>query len=53
MVPFLDDVLRPVALIERYRPLGLATYLPVSIGPDDLPTVAKLTGLIRIALTAK
>jgi len=55
VVPFLDnDVFRPVALIEKYCPLGLATCLPVGTGLDDyLPTVARLAGLTRIALTSK
>ncbi len=55
VVPFLDDdVFRPVALIEKYRPLGLPTCLPVGTGLDDyLPTVAQLAGLTRIALTSK
>jgi hypothetical protein len=43
-----------VALIEKYRPLGLDTCLPVGTGLDDyLPTVAQLAGLTRIALTSK
>jgi hypothetical protein len=54
VVPFLDDVFKPVALIEKYRPLGLDTCLPVGTGLDDyLPTVAQLAGLTRIALTSK
>lgn len=55
VVPFLDDdVFRPVALIEKYRPLGLDTCLPVGTGLNDyLPTVARLAGLTRIALTSK
>jgi hypothetical protein len=55
VIPFLDDdVFRPVALIEKYRPLGLDTCLPVGTGLDDyLPTVAQLAGLTRIALTSK
>ena len=55
VIPFLDDdVFRPVALVEKYRPLGLPTCLPVGTGLDDyLPTVARLAGLTRIALTSK
>lgn len=55
VVPFLDDdVFKPVALIEKYRALGLPTCLPVGTGLDDyLPTVAQLAGLTRIALTTK
>lgn len=55
VIPFLDnDVFRPVALIKKYCPLGLATCLPVGTGFDDyLPTVARLAGLTRIALTSK
>ena len=55
VIPFLDDdVFRPVALLEKYRPLGLETCLPVGTGLDEyLPTVARLAGLTRIALTSK
>jgi integrase len=54
VVPFLNDVFKPVALIEKYRPLELDTCLPVGTGLDDyLPTVAQLAGLTRIALTSK
>ena len=55
VIPFLDDdVFRPVALVEKYRPLGLATCLPVGTGLDEyLPTVAGLAGLTRLALTSK
>jgi integrase len=55
VIPFIDDdVFRPVALIEKYRPLQLATCLPVGTGLDAyLPTVAELAGLTRIPLTSK
>ena len=55
VIPFLDDdVFRPVALVEKYRALGLDTCLPVGTGLDEyLPTVAQLAGLTRIALTSK
>jgi hypothetical protein len=55
VIPFLDDdVFRPVAVIEKYRPLQLATCLPVGTGLDDyLPAVAQLAGLTRIPLTSK
>ncbi|MGI4835069.1 MAG: phage integrase SAM-like domain-containing protein [Janthinobacterium lividum] len=55
VIPFFDDdVFQPVALIEKYRPLGLATCLPVGTGLDEyLPTVAELAGVGRIALTSK
>jgi integrase len=55
VIPFLDDdVFKPVALVEKYRPLGLPTCLPVGTGLDDyLPAVARLAGLTRIPLTSK
>ena len=55
VIPFIDDdVFRPVALVEKYRPLQLATCLPVGNGLDEyLPTVAQLAGLTRIPLTSK
>ncbi|MBJ6109476.1 phage integrase SAM-like domain-containing protein [Hymenobacter sp. BT523] len=55
VIPFIDDdVFRPVALVEKYRPLQLPTCLPVGTGLDEyLPTVAELAGLTRIPLTSK
>ncbi|MBO2007591.1 phage integrase SAM-like domain-containing protein [Hymenobacter negativus] len=54
-IPFFDDdVFRPVALVEKYAPLGLATCLPVVNGLSDyLPHVQHLAGLTRFKLTSK
>jgi hypothetical protein len=44
-------VFRPVALLEKYRPLGLATCLPFVRAPWlYLPHVAALAGLTRLKL---
>lgn len=51
---FDDDVFRPVALVEKYAPLGLATCLPVVNGLSYyLPQVQHLAGLARFKLTTK
>jgi hypothetical protein len=51
---FDDDVFRPVALVEKYAPLGLATCLPVVNGLSEyLPHVQHLAGLTRFKLTSK
>jgi len=52
LIPFLDDDLfRLVALLEQYRPLGLATCLPFVHAPwHYLPHMAALSGLTRLKL---
>ena len=51
---FDDDVFKPVALVEKYLPLGLSTCLPVVNGLSDyLPHVQHLAGLTRFKLTSK
>jgi integrase len=52
LIPYLDDdVFRPVALLEKYRPLNLATCLPFVRDPwRYLPHVAKLARLTRFKL---
>jgi integrase len=52
LIPYLDDdVFRPVALLAKYRPLGLATCLPFVRDPwRYLPHVAALAGLTRLKL---
>jgi integrase len=52
LIPYLDDdVFRPVALLERYRTLGLATCLPFVRDPwRYLPHVAALARLTRLKL---
>ena len=55
IVPFIDDdVFRPVALVQKYAHLRLATCLPVvhNLG-QYLPQVAELAGLTRLHLTSK
>jgi integrase len=50
LIPYLDDdVFRPVALLESYRPLGLATCLPFVRAPwRYLPHITHITHLARI-----
>jgi integrase len=52
LIPYLDDdVFRPVALLEKYRPLGLDSCLPFVRDPwRYLPHVAALSGLTRLKL---
>ncbi|QNP51444.1 phage integrase SAM-like domain-containing protein [Hymenobacter qilianensis] len=51
---FDDDVFKPVALVEKYAPLGLPTCLPVVNGLSDyLPHVQRLAGFTRFKLTSK
>lgn len=52
LIPYLDDdVFKPVALLEKYRPLGLATCLPFVRDPWlYLPHVAALARLTRLKL---
>jgi integrase len=52
LIPYLDDdVFRPVALLESYRPLGLATCLPFVRDPWlYLPHIAALARLTRLKL---
>ena len=52
LIPYLDDdVFRPVALLEHYRPLGLDTCLPFVRDPWlYLPHVAALARLTRLKL---
>ncbi|MBF9239505.1 phage integrase SAM-like domain-containing protein [Hymenobacter sp. BT683] len=51
---FDDDVFRPVALVQKYAALHLATCLPVVNGLSDyLPHVQHLAGLTRFKLTSK
>ena len=51
---FDDDVFRPVALVEKYASLRLASCLPVVSGLSDyLPHVQRLAGLTRFKLTSK
>jgi integrase len=50
LIPYLDDdVFRPVALLEKYRPLGLATCMPFVRDPwlylPHLTTLARITRL--------
>lgn len=54
-IPFLDDdVLRPVALVQQYAPLGLPTCLPPTYDLDEyLPHVAQLAGITRLHITTK
>ena len=52
LIPYLDDdVFQPVALLESYRPLALATCLPFVRDPWlYLPHVAALAGITRLKL---
>ena len=52
LIPYLDDdVFRPVSLLEKYRPLGLETYLPFVRDPWlYLPHVAALARIMRLKL---
>lgn len=52
LIPYLDDdVFRPVALLEKYRPFGLATCLPFVRDPWlYLPHVAALSRITRLKL---
>jgi hypothetical protein len=52
LIPYLDDdVFRPVALLERYRALGLPTCFPFVRDPWlYLPHVAALAGITRLKL---
>ncbi len=52
LIPYLDDdVFRPVALLDSYRPLGLATCLPFVRDPWlYLPHVAALARITRLKL---
>jgi integrase len=46
-----DDVFQPQALLARYAPLGLATYLPWVRDPwKYLPLVQELSGITRLHL---
>ena len=52
LIPYLDDdVFRPVALLESYRPLGLATCLPFVRDPWlYLPHITQLARITRLKL---
>jgi integrase len=52
LIPYLDDdVFRPVALLESYRPLGLATCLPFVRDPWlYLPHLTQLARITRLKL---
>jgi integrase len=52
LIPYLDDdVFRPVALLESYRPLGLATCLPFVRDPwRYLPHITQLARIMRLKL---
>ncbi|SHL98852.1 phage integrase SAM-like domain-containing protein [Hymenobacter psychrotolerans] len=55
LIPFFDDeVFKPVALVRKYAPLGLATCLPKLHTLDDyLPHVQHLAGITRIQVTTR
>jgi integrase len=55
LIPFFDDsVFRPVALVEKYAPLGLSTCLPLVRQLDEyLPHLQQLVGITRLRVTTR
>ena len=51
---FDDDVFKPVALVQKYAPLGLPTCLPDVPRPDEyLPHICRLAGIHRLKVTSR